>query len=319
MDRNSRVFVAGARGLVGSGLVRHLRRSGYVRLLVPTREQLDLMDSTAVEAFFAAERPEYVFAAAARVGGIVANDRFRADFIRENLNIQMNLIDGAYRHGVRKFMFLGSSCIYPKLARQPMREDCLLTGPLEPTNAAYAIAKIAGIELARSYRIQYGFNAITAMPTNIYGPGDNYHPEHSHVIPGLITRLHAATVERRPYIVVWGTGAPRREFLHVDDLADACVFLMKHYEEEGIINVGVGRDISIAELARTIADVVGFRGAIRFDAVHPDGAPRKLLDVSRLQAMGWRARIALKQGLAETYQSYRAALPHAGQLGQVPG
>ncbi|GIW56594.1 MAG: GDP-L-fucose synthase [Nitrospiraceae bacterium] len=304
MDRDSRIYVAGHRGLVGSAIVRALRAAGYRNVLTRTRQELDLTNQAAVYRFFDEERPHYVFLAAAKVGGILANSTYPADFIRENLLIQTNVIDAAYRSGVRKLLFLGSSCIYPKHAPQPMKEEYLLTGALEPTNEPYAVAKIAGIKMCQAYRRQYGFNAISLMPTNLYGPGDNFDLETSHVIPALLRKFHEAKVQGRPEVVVWGTGKPRREFLHVDDLADAAVFLMQRYDSEEIINVGVGEDVSIAELAQLIADVVGYSGRIVFDTSKPDGTPRKLLDVSRLHALGWRARIPLREGVEQTYRWY---------------
>ncbi len=304
MDKESKIFVAGHRGLVGSAILRKLQAEGYTNLVTRTRAELDLRDQAAVNRFFEEERPEYVFLAAAKVGGILANSTYPADFIRDNLQIQTNVIDAAYRTGVKKLLFLGSSCIYPKYAPQPMKEEYLLTGPLEPTNEWYAVAKIAGIKMAQAYRRQYGFNAISLMPTNLYGPGDNFDLETSHVIPALIRKFHEAKVEGKPHVVVWGTGKPRREFLHVDDLADAALFLMKNNDNEEIINVGVGEDVSIRELAELIQDVVGFKGEIVFDTTKPDGTPRKLLDVSRLQALGWKARIPLREGLASTYRWY---------------
>lgn len=301
MHKDERIYVAGHRGLVGSALVRKLRAEGYSHLILKTRDELDLTDQRAVEEFFAKERPDYVFLAAAKVGGILANSTYPADFIRINLQIQTNVIDAAYRYGVKKLLFLGSSCIYPKYAPQPMKEEYLLTGPLEPTNEPYAIAKIAGIKMCQAYRRQYGFNAISLMPTNLYGPGDNFDPMTSHVIPALIRKFHEAKEKGQP-VTVWGTGTPRREFLHVDDLADAALFLMKVYEDEAIINVGTGEDISIKELAELIAEVVGFKGEILYDTSKPDGTPRKLLDVSRLFSMGWRPKISLREGIAATYQ-----------------
>lgn len=301
MDHGAKVFVAGHRGLVGSAIVRRLRGAGFDNLVLRTHAELDLGDAAAVREFFAAERPEYVFLAAARVGGILANDSYPADFIRDNLLIQTSVIDAAQRHGVRKLLFLGSSCIYPKHAPQPMREDCLLTGPLEPTNEWYAVAKIAGIKMCQAYRRQHGFNAICLMPTNLYGPGDNFDLATSHVLPALIRKFHDARECGAAEVVVWGSGTPRREFLHVDDLADACLFLMEGYDGERIVNVGVGEDISIAELAELVQRVVGFQGRIVLDPSKPDGTPRKLLDVSRLRELGWSARIGLEEGIRETY------------------
>jgi len=309
MDKASRVYVAGHRGLVGSAIMRRLGGEGFVNLIVRTRTELDLTSQAAVEAFFREERPEYVFLAAAEVGGILANQTFPGDFIRENLLIQTNVIDQAYRYGVKKLLFLGSSCIYPRLAPQPLREEYLLTGPLEPTNQPYAVAKIAGIEMCRAYRRQYGFQAICAMPTNLFGPGDNFDPTTAHVIPALMRRFHEAKVSGASHVPIWGTGSPRREFLHVDDLADACLFLMQQYDDPEPINVGTGVDITIRDLAALVARVVGFAGDITFDASKPDGTPRKLLDVSRITAMGWRPRIVLEDGLAQTYAWY---VVHAG-------
>lgn len=305
MDKGAKIYVAGHRGLVGSAILRRLRVEGYENLVVRTRQELDLTDQRAVNRFFEEERPEYVFLAAAKVGGILANATYPGDFIRENLLIQTNVIDAAHRYGVKKLLFLGSSCIYPKFAPQPMKEEYLLTGPLEPTNEAYAVAKIAGIKMVQAYRRQYGFRGISLMPTNLYGPGDNFDLETSHVIPALLRKFHEAKEAGRKEVVVWGTGTPRREFLHVDDLADACIFLMRHYDEEEIINVGVGEDISIRELAELIARVVGFNGEIVYDTSKPDGTPRKLLDVSRLFALGWRPRISLEEGLRQTYEWFR--------------
>lgn len=302
------VFVAGHRGLVGSAIVRRLERAGFSNLLLRTRQELDLTRQDAVDAFFAEQRPAYVFLAAARVGGIHANDTYPADFLRDNLQIQTNIIDAAWRHGASKLLFLGSSCIYPKHAPQPMPEDCLLTGPLEPTNEWYAVAKIAGIKMCQAYRRQYGFNAISLMPTNLYGPGDNFDLQTSHVLPALIRKFHEAKTSGADHVMMWGTGTPRREFLHVDDLADACLFLMQRYEDERIVNVGVGDDITIRELAALVAEVVGFTGEIRNDTSKPDGTPRKLLDVSRLHALGWRAGIGLREGITETYAAFHQSL-----------
>ncbi|MFZ5532498.1 MAG: GDP-L-fucose synthase [Pseudomonadota bacterium] len=302
MDQAASIFVAGHRGLAGSAIVRRLQQAGFDNLLLRTQDELDLTDAAAVEAFFARERPAYVFLAAARVGGIHANNTYPVDFLRDNLQIELNVIDAAYRHGAAKLLFLGSSCIYPKFAPQPMPEDCLLTGALEPTNEWYAIAKIAGIKLCQAYRRQYGFNAISLMPTNLYGPGDNFHLANSHVLPALIRKFHEAKASGASEVVVWGSGTPRREFLHVDDLADACLFLMQHYDDERIVNVGVGKDVSILELAALVQRVVGFEGRIVLDPSKPDGTPRKLLDVSRLAALGWQARIGLEDGIRKTYQ-----------------
>ena len=299
---DGRVFVAGHRGLVGGAILRELQQRGFPTPLMRDHRELDLTDANAVDAFFAAERPVGVYLAAAKVGGIRANDAYPAEFIRENLAIQTNVIHAAWRNGVRKLVFLGSSCIYPRLAPQPMREEHLLTGPLEPTNQWYAIAKIAGIKMCQAYRRQYGFNAISLMPTSLYGPGDNFCLEDSHVLPALLRRVHDAKTSGRHEIVVWGTGSPRREFLHVDDLAAAAVFLMEHYDGEEIINVGTGEDIAIASLADMIKRIVGYSGSLRFDSTKPDGAPRKLLDVGRLRALGWRHRITLEDGVASTYR-----------------
>jgi GDP-L-fucose synthase len=309
MDKKSRIFVAGHLGLVGSAITRNLTATGYSNLIVRTRSELDLTNQAAVDRFFSAERPEYVFLAAALVGGIMANDNFPADFIRENLLIQTLVIDSAYRNKVTKLQFLGSSCVYPKLAPQPIREDALLTSPLEPTNEAYGVAKIAGLKMAQAYRRQFGFRAISLMPTNLYGPGDNFDPNTSHVVPALIRKFHEAKRNSIPEVTIWGTGRPRREFLHVDDLADAAVFLMLHYNEDSIINVGTGEDVTIKELAELLRKVTGYSGRLIFDTSKPDGTPRKLLDVSRLHALGWRARIQLEQGLRDTYDRFVAANP----------
>jgi GDP-L-fucose synthase len=299
------VFVAGHRGLVGSALVRRLQGDPSVELLLRSRAELDLTNQAAVREFFERERPGQVYLAAARVGGILANDTRPAEFIQDNLVIQSNVIDAAYRNGTSKLLFLGSSCIYPKHAPQPMSEVCLLTGPLEPTNEWYAIAKIAGLKTCQAYRRQYGFDAICAMPTNLYGPGDNFDLEGSHVLPALIRKFSEAVKSGAPEVDIWGTGKPRREFLHVDDLADACVFLMERYSDLPPVNVGWGEDVSISELAAMVASAAGFDGRLRFDTSKPDGTPRKLLDVSRLSALGWRAKIRLADGVRSTVEWYR--------------
>ena len=304
MNPDSSIYVAGHRGLVGAAIVRRLQGAGFHNLLLRTHAELDLTRQAEVEAFFAQHRPEYVFLAAAKVGGILANDSRPAEFLRDNLSIQTHIIDAAYRHGTRKLLFLGSSCIYPKHAPQPMSEDCLLTGPLEPTNEWYAIAKIAGLKMCQAYRRQYGFNAISAMPTNLYGPGDNFDLESSHVLPALIRKFHAAKVEDQTAVEIWGTGAPRREFLHVDDLADACIFLLDRYDEDMWINVGCGSDVTVIELATLVARIVGFQGALSFNRMKPDGAPRKLLDVNRMTKLGWAPRIGLEDGIRATYEWY---------------
>lgn len=358
MNLESKVFVAGHRGLVGSALMRNLRERGYANLLTRTHAELDLTDQAAVEAFFAAEKPDYVFLAAAKVGGIHANDTYPAEFIRDNLAIQTNVIHAAYRHNVKRLLFLGSSCIYPKLAPQPLKEEHLLTGPLEPTNRPYALAKIAGIEMCWSYNRQYGTQYLAAMPTNLYGPGDNYNLMNSHVIPAMIRKFHLAklaaernwpaieqdearhgpipeglkklfqetcTLNLDPCISLWGTGTPRREFMYSDDMADACVYLMNLPDERFVpllgqdrndglaplVNIGVGHDLTIRELAETVKDVVGYQGALEFDATKPDGTPRKLMDVGRLNAMGWKATTVMREGLALAYRDFLAST--AGQ------
>jgi GDP-L-fucose synthase len=302
MNRDAAIFVAGARGLVGSAIVRRLRAAGFCNLLIPAREDLDLTSQESVGRFFSRNRPEHVFLAAAKVGGILANSTYPGEFLRDNLAIQTNVIHAAHESGTRKLLFLGSSCIYPKHAPQPMTEDCLLTGPLEPTNEWYAIAKIAGLKMCQAYRRQYGFNAIAAMPTNLYGPGDNFNLENSHVIPALIRRIHDAKERGEAAVEVWGTGTPRREFLYVDDLADACLFLMESYDGEALVNIGWGRDTTIAELATVISKVIGYEGVVHFDPSKPDGTPRKLLDTSRLSALGWMPRIGLTEGVRLTYE-----------------
>jgi len=300
-DKRARIFVAGHRGLVGSAILRKLQSEGYEVVLTRTRSELDLTDARAVGDFFASERPEYVFLAAARVGGILANATFPADFLRDNLAMQLNVMDAAHRHGTRKLLFLGSSCIYPKFAPQPMREEYLLTGELEPTNEAYAIAKIAGIKSCQAYRRQHGSDFISVMPTNLYGPNDNFDLETSHVLPALIRKFHEAKEDNEPKVVVWGTGTPRREFLYVDDLADACVFLMCCYSSVAPVNIGVGEDVSIGDLAELVRDVVGYAGEIVYDTTKPDGTLRKLLDVDRLRDLGWEAKTSLREGVEWTY------------------
>lgn len=304
-ENTNRTFVAGHRGLVGSAIVRRLQAEPNVELLTRTRSELDLLDPRAVDEFFHRMQPHQVYLAAAKVGGILANSRQPAEFARENLLIATNVVHSAWKHGVRKLMFLGSSCIYPRLAEQPIREEALLGGYLEETNQAYAIAKIAGIELCRAYRAQYGFNAISVMPTNLYGPGDNFNAQTSHVLPALIRKFHQAKQNGAKHVEIWGTGSPRREFLHADDLADACVFLMAHYNEPEIVNIGTGEDISIRELAELVRQVVDVDVELRFDTTKPDGTPRKLLDVNRLNALGWRAAIPLQGGITQTYHWYR--------------
>ncbi|AXS80109.1 GDP-L-fucose synthase [Dechloromonas sp. HYN0024] len=326
MDKQAKIYVAGHLGLVGSAIVRNLQEKGYANLLLRTRAELDLTNQAATDAFFDQEKPDYVFLAAAKVGGILANNNFPAEFIRDNLVIQNNVIHAAYVNGVFRLMFLGSSCIYPKLAQQPMKEEYLLTGPLEETNRPYALAKIAGIEMCWSYNRQYGTQYLAAMPTNLYGPGDNYHPENSHVIPALIRKFHEAKIANAPTVTVWGTGTPKREFLYSEDMADACVYLMNLPDDEynaylgsdkakngtftpPVINIGVGEDVTIAELAKAVKTAIGFTGRIVFDTSKPDGTPRKLLDVSRLKNSGWEASTQLTQGLQQAYADFLAANP----------
>jgi len=302
MDTSSRIYIAGHRGLVGGAIVRQLTQAGYDNLLLRTHAQVDLTNQAQVDAFFASEKPEYVFLAAAKVGGIHANNSYPAEFIRDNLMIQTNVIHAAWQHGVRKLAFLGSSCIYPKFAHQPIAESELLTGPLEPTNEWYAIAKIAGIKQCQAYRRQYDFDAISIMPTNLYGPGDNFDLQNSHVLPAMIRKFHEAKVKGDSQIVIWGTGTPRREFLHVDDMASATVYLMRNFSGEEPVNVGVGDDVTILELAQLVREVVGFEGEIVHDLTKPDGTPRKLLDVGRLHGLGWKASIPLREGVRSTYE-----------------
>ena len=302
--RGKRIFVSGHQGMVGSALVRRLQAAGCERLLLRRRSELDLANQAAVDAFFAQEKPEVVLVGAAKVGGIHANNTYPGEFIYDNLIIAANLIEAARRHGTARLLFLGSSCIYPKLAPQPMTEECLLTSALEPTNEAYAVAKIAGLKLCQYYRKQYGVLFHSGMPTNLYGPNDNYHPQNSHVLPALIRRFHEAKEQGLAEVVAWGTGTPKREFLHVDDLADACFFLLGHDNPPDLINIGSGTDVTIKELTETVAATVGFRGRIAWDSSKPDGTPRKLMDVSRLAALGWTARIGLREGVERTYRSF---------------
>jgi GDP-L-fucose synthase len=301
MDKKDKIYIAGHRGMVGSAIHRRLKRDGFENFVFRTSDELDLRDQRAVADFFAKEKPDYVFLAAAKVGGILANNTYRAEFLYDNLMIQSNVIENAYRQDVEKLLFLGSSCIYPKLAPQPLKEDYLLTGLLEHTNEPYAIAKIAGIKMCDAYRTQYGCNFISVMPTNLYGPNDNYDLNTSHVLPALIRKFHEAKVQDQPEVIVWGSGNPRREFLHADDMADACVFLMKNYNEEGLINIGVGEDLSIKELAEMIKEITGYKGKVVFDASKPDGTPRKLMDISKLSSLGWKATIQLRSGIEKTY------------------
>lgn len=304
MEKNAKIYIAGHRGMVGSAIWRKLEDSGYTGLIGRTSAELDLRDQQAVAIFFEQEKPDYVFLAAAKVGGIIANNTYRADFLYENLAIQNNVIHQAYVQGVKKLMFLGSSCIYPKLAPQPLKEEYLLTGLLEPTNEPYAIAKIAGIKLCEAYRAQYNCNFISVMPTNLYGYNDNYHPQNSHVLPALIRRFHEAKVSGAPEVIIWGSGSPLREFLFADDLAEACLFLMENYHDPQLINIGTGSDLSIRDLALLIRDIVGYTGDLKFDSTKPDGTPRKLMDVSKLHNLGWRHTIELPEGIALAYGDF---------------
>jgi GDP-L-fucose synthase len=315
MKKDSKIYIAGHNGMVGSAILRKLQAEGFTNFLVRSSKELDLRNQQAVSDFFNQEKPEYVFLAAAKVGGIVANNTYRAEFLYENLMIQSNVIDSAYRSKVKKLMFLGSSCIYPKMAPQPLKEDYLLTGILEPTNEPYAIAKIAGIKLCDAYRSQYGCNFISVMPTNLYGPNDNYDLKNSHVLPALLRKFHTAKLENNPTVEIWGSGSPMREFLHVDDLASACYFLMENYNEEGLVNIGVGSDITIKDLALLIKKIVGFPGELAFDSSKPDGTPRKLMDVSKLHAFGWKHQIELEDGITAVYEDaknkFNAELTHS--------
>ena len=308
MNTKDKIYIAGHRGMVGSAITRKLEKEGFKNLLCKTSAELDLRKQEAVHDFFEKEKPEYVFLAAAKVGGILANDTFRADFIYENLMIESNIIHASWKSGVKKLMFLGSSCIYPKLATQPLKEDYLLTGLLEHSNEPYAIAKIAGIKLCDAFRAQYGCNYISVMPTNLYGPNDHYDLKNSHVLPALIRKFHEAKINREPFVTIWGSGEPKREFLHADDLAEACVFLMKNYNEAGLVNVGTGTDLSILELAELVKSITGYTGSIQRDLTKPDGTPRKLMDVSKLKAMGWQAKIGLEEGIRIVYADYQKSL-----------
>lgn len=304
MEKDAKIYVAGHRGMVGSAIYRKLIELGFNNIVTRTSQELDLRNQQAVAEFFGMEKPDYVFLAAAKVGGIMANNTYRADFIYENMAIQNNVIKSAYDNKVHKLMFLGSSCIYPKLAPQPLNEDLLLTGTLEPTNEPYAIAKIAGIKMAEAFRDQYGCNFISVMPTNLYGINDNYHPQNSHVLPALIRRFHEAKINKLPEVVIWGTGTPLREFLFSDDLADACVFLMNNYDEKQFVNIGIGEDLSIKDLALLIKEVIGYEGRISFDTSKPDGTPRKLMDVSKLHALGWKHKTNLHEGIKLAYEDF---------------
>lgn len=304
MNKNSKIYIAGHRGMVGSAITRQLEQEGFTNLVFRTSKELDLRNQQAVFSFFETEKPAYVFLAAAKVGGIVANNTYRADFIYDNLAVQNNVIHGAYLHGVTKLMFLGSSCIYPKMAPQPLKEESMLTGLLEPTNEPYAIAKIAGIKMCEAYRAQYGCNFISVMPTNLYGPNDNYDLQNSHVLPAMLRKFHEAKIKQDTAVILWGSGSPMREFMYVDDLANACVFLMQNYSEEAFVNIGTGTDISIKALAEMVKKIVGFEGALIWDSSKPDGTPRKLMDVSRLHGLGWHHQMELEQGIALAYQDF---------------
>jgi GDP-L-fucose synthase len=302
MDRNDKIYIAGHRGMVGSAILRRLKKDGFENFVFRTSDELDLRNQQSVADFFAKERPDYVFLAAAKVGGILANNTYRAEFLYDNLMIQSNVIENAHRQSAKKLLFLGSSCIYPKLAPQPLKEEYLLTGLLEHTNEPYAIAKIAGIKMCDAYRSQYGCNFISVMPTNLYGANDNYDLKNSHVLPALLRKFHEAKISDQTEVIVWGSGTPRREFLHADDMADACVFLMKNYNEPGLINIGIGDDLSIKELSEMIKDITGYNGKIVFDSSKPDGTPRKLMDISKLSSLGWKAKIPLQNGIERTYK-----------------
>jgi GDP-L-fucose synthase len=307
MKKSDKIYIAGHRGMVGSSIARKLEKEGFDNIVARTSSELDLRNQQLVNDFFASEKPDHVFLAAAKVGGIFSNNKYRAEFIYENLMIECNVIDAAYRNGVKKLMFLGSSCIYPKMAPQPLREDYLLTGPLEHTNEPYAVAKIAGLKMCEAYRDQYGSDFISVMPTNLYGPNDNYHPENSHVLPALLRKFHEAKVNDQPFVTVWGTGNARREFLHTDDFADACFFLMQNYSGKEFVNIGWGEDITIRELAELIKSVTEYEGEIRFDHSKPDGTPRKLMDTSKLTQLGWKPKIKLREGIASVYNEFQMA------------
>lgn len=308
MNKQDKIYIAGHRGMVGSAILRKLQAKGFTNFALVDSRQLDLRSQSEVNEFFRKETPAHVFLAAAKVGGILANNTYRAEFLYDNLMIEANVIEAAYRHGAEKLMFLGSSCIYPKLAPQPLQESALLTGLLEPTNEPYAIAKIAGIKLCDAYRAQYGCNFVSVMPTNLYGPNDNYHPENSHVLPALLRKFHEAKIANAPFVTLWGTGTPRREFLHVDDLADACYYLMQHYNEPGFVNIGTGEDLPIIDLAQLVQRIVGYTGEILHDLSKPDGTPRKLMDVSKLHALGWKAKIGLEEGVRAVYEEVKGKL-----------